>query len=249
MKPFNLRSLSLVLIFGMVLLLESSCSSGDDEQAGNVKKIVILTGDKSHPATLHEYIKNARLIKVMLDQATNLENVKTDIIYHGWPEDPSVLDDADLILTISDGRDGPGGVEVPFLTDDRMEIIQEQVDRGCGMMTFHFSTFAPDKYGDKILEWIGGYFDWQNDQGERDWYSDIRFLDVPVKLPSPEHPVTRGVKPFKILEEYYYDLRFKPDDPRFSPIVQVEELQAEHPGGQIVAAHPEILLAHWLIVA
>jgi len=213
----------------------TSCNQGSNDQLGRQTRIVILAGDKSHPADLHEYIKNARLIKVMLDQATNIKNVETDIIYHGWPEDPSVLDSADLILTISDGRDGPGGVEVPFLTDERIGIIQKQVDRGCGMMTFHFSTFAPDKYGDKVLDWIGGYFDWQNDLGERDWYSDIAFLDVPVEFHSQEHPVVRGVKPFQILEEYYYDLRFRPDDPRFSPIVQVKELQAEHPGGQFVA--------------
>ena len=75
--------------------------------------IIILAGDKSHPATLHEYIKNARLIQVMLDQAENIENLKTTICYQGWPEDPSILYEADLILTISDGRDGPGGEMVP----------------------------------------------------------------------------------------------------------------------------------------
>ena len=235
MKITTLRLLWIYFLFIVVLLGGTSCEPGNDNQVKDATRIVILTGDKSHPATLHEYIKNARLIKTMLDQASNIENIETDIYYRGWPEDPSVLDDADLILTISDGRDGPGGVDVPFLMDERMEIIQKQVDRGCGMMTFHFSTFAPDKYGDQVLDWVGGYFDWQNDQGEREWYSDITFLDVQIELPSPEHPVSRGVTPFKIVEEYYYDLRFRPEDPRFSAIVKVPELQAEHPDGQIVA--------------
>jgi type 1 glutamine amidotransferase len=212
-----------------------SCNVIDKTETDDITKIVILAGDKSHPATLHEYIKNARLIKVMLDQASNIKNIRTEICYQGWPEDPAILNDADLILTISDGRDGPGGAKVPFMTEERIEIMQQQVDRGCGIMTFHFSTFAPDKYGEEILDWVGGYFDWQNDQGEREWYSDITFLDVPVDLPSPEHPVSKGVEPFQIIEEYYYDLRFRPDDLRFTPIISVPELQNEHQGGKIVA--------------
>jgi type 1 glutamine amidotransferase len=211
-----------------------SCSSGSIDQ-NEETKIIILTGDKSHPATLHEYIKNARLIKVMLDQATNIKGINTEICYQGWPEDPAILDNADLILTISDGRDGPGGEEVPFLGEGRIEIIQKQIDRGCGMMTFHFSTFTPDKYSEQILEWVGGYFDWQNDVGEREWYSDITFLDVPVALPGHEHPISNGVEPFRIVEEYYYDLRFRKEDPRFTPIIEVPQLQNEHPDGKIIA--------------
>jgi len=233
MKYYSL--LPLFFLCSIIIFIASSCNQktrpGDEMDT----HIIILAGDKSHPATLHEYIKNARLIQVMLDQAENIKNLKTTICYQGWPEDPSILDEADLILTISDGRDGPGEEIVPFMMENRMEIIQKQVERGCGMMTFHFSTFTPDRFGDQILEWVGGYFDWQNDLGEKEWYSDITFLDVAVNLPSPEHPVSNGVEPFQIVEEYYYDLRFRPDDPRLSPIIVVPTLEAEHPDGQIVA--------------
>jgi hypothetical protein len=136
------------------------------------------------------------------------------------------LDSADLILTLSDGRDGPNGVEVPFMTEERMEIIQKQIDRGCGFMTFHFSIFTPDKYGDEILEWVGGYFDWENEIGEREWYSDIEFLEEEVELLSTHHPILNGVKPFTIIEEYYFNLRFLEPDSRFTPIINVPELSS-----------------------
>jgi type 1 glutamine amidotransferase len=223
-------------LLASLLIIGISCDVASTDQNIEKKNIIILTGVKSHPATLHEYIKNARLIKVMLDHADNVKDLNVEIIYPGWPEDPVVLDKADLILTISDGRDGPGDQRVPFMvSDERMKIIQKQVDRGCGVMTFHYSTFAPDKYGDQILEWVGGYFDWQNDKGEREWYSDITFLDVVVQLPHMDHPVSNGVNPFQIVEEYYYDLRFKPDDSRFTSIVRVPDLEAEKPQGKIVA--------------
>lgn len=235
MNIFGFSSVLFYLVSMSILSGISSCDLDNTEAQDQAARIIILAGDKSHPATLHEYIKNARLIKVMLEEAVDLTGIKADIFYHGWPEDPAVLDEADLILTISDGRDGPGGADVPFMTDERMRIIQKQVDRGCGVMTFHFSTFAPDKFGAQVLDWVGGYFDWQNEQGEREWYSDIAFKDEFVDLPSPAHPVTRGVKPFQIEEEYYYDLRFLPDDQRFSPIVKVPGLEKEHPDGDIVA--------------
>ena len=48
---------------------------------------------------------------------------------------------------------------------------------GCGLVTFHFSTFAPEKYRDKILDWNGGYFQWETD-GKKQWYSAITTADA-----------------------------------------------------------------------
>ena len=112
----------LIIFIGLWVI---SCESPQQIKKSDVTEIVILAGEKSHPATLHEYIKNARLIKVMLDNADNIEGINTTIIENGWPDDPSILDKADLILTISDGRDGPGGEMVPFMKEGRMEIIQK----------------------------------------------------------------------------------------------------------------------------
>jgi len=225
----------IIYIFLITVLGLSACGPGKMKTEESAKKIVLITGEKSHPATLHEYIKNVRLLKTMLDNSGNVYGIETSIVYHGWPEDISILEEADLMVFISDGRDGPGGVVVPFMTDERMAFMKKQMERGCGLMTFHFSTFTPDKYGKEVLEWVGGYFDWQNDQGEREWYSDIEFHEVEVELPSTGHPIMNGVKPFTIFEEYYFDLRFNYDDPRLTPIVNVKELESDRKWGGLVA--------------
>ncbi len=199
------------------------------------KKIIILTGEKTHPATMHEYIKNARLIKVMLDENSEIPSLTTEIHYNGWPEDEATLLDADLIITISDGRDGPNGLGVPFMTDERMKVLRQAIANGSGFMTFHYSTFSPDQYGDEMLAWSGGYFDWQNDKGEREWYSDIKFLDEEVKLINMDHPVLRGVNPFQIYEEYYFDLRFAEDPSGFIPLIEVPGLNSDRKFGNVVA--------------
>jgi len=116
-------------------------------------------------------------------------------------------------MTISDGQDGPDiGYPVPFLTEERMAIMERQMKRGCGFITFHFSTFAPDQYGPKILEWGGGYFDWQDETGRRNWYSAIKTLNTRVEFRSLKHPICKGVQPYRAEEEFYYNIRFNEND-------------------------------------
>jgi type 1 glutamine amidotransferase len=229
MLAMKIKLYRVVLFSGLFFFL-TGCV---EEQVG--KKIVILAGKKSHPATMHEYIKNARLIKVMLEESPGLQDLAIEIHENGWPRDESTLLDADLILTISDGRDGPNGLGVPFMTDERMNIMRKAVEAGSGFMTFHYSTFAPNNYGEEMLRWSGGYFDWQNAQGEREWYSDIRFLDEEVELIGADHPVMRGVKPFRIFEEYYFDIRFSKENAGFTPLIQVPGLKSEQEFGNVVA--------------
>ena len=95
-------------------------------------------------------------------------------------------------------------------------------------------TFAPDEYAPEILDWSGGYFDWET-EGKRQWYSAIQTLDTDVVLPTADHPVVRGVKPFKMKEEFYYNLRFHPGDAALTPLLAVPALQGREPDGRVVA--------------
>jgi len=202
--------------------------------APQTKKIVLIAGEKSHDAGLHEYIKTVRLLKTMLDQS-NAKGIKTEIHLQGWPENPATLDDADLILFISDGRDGDLYSEVPFMTPERMSVMEKQMKRGCGFSVLHFSTFAADEIGEKVLEWGGGYYDWQDGAGKRNWYSAIKTVEGTVNLPATGHPVTNGVKPFKMKEEFYYNIRFREADPRLKVLAEVPELDGRADKGNAVA--------------
>ncbi|WP_256011085.1 ThuA domain-containing protein [Desertivirga xinjiangensis] len=196
-------------------------------------KIVLIAGEKSHPAGTHEYIKTVRLIKTMLDNST--KGIKTEVHLHGWPANEKTLEDADLILIVSDGPDGYNFRDSPFLTRERSRIIQKQINRGCGISLLHFSTFSPYAYSQKMLEWAGGYFDWQDSSGNHRKYSEIKAIEAKVNLASPEHPVSRGVKPFQIMEEFYYNIRFSDTVQRFSPILEVPSLNGRPKTGNVIA--------------
>ena len=126
-------------------------------ERADVKKVVLIAGPKSHGPVgngIHDYPWSVRLLKVMLDNSNVQEKLRVEYHLEGWPEDPTTLDDADTIMVISDGRDGDKYQEAPHLQDPvKVAWIEKQVKRGCGFMTFHFSTFAPDSQARRILNW------------------------------------------------------------------------------------------------
>ncbi|HUG93593.1 MAG TPA: ThuA domain-containing protein [Planctomycetaceae bacterium] len=212
--------------------------AGTRDAGTRPRKLVLIAGPKSHGPVgngIHDYPWSVKLLKVMLDNSNVADRVRVEYHLDGWPSDPRTLDDADAIMVISDGRDGELYEEAPhFQTPERAAAIQKQIDRGCGFLTFHFSTFAPDAYAKQILDWSGGYFDWETD-GRREWHSAIRTLEADVQIASPAHPVARGVRPFRMNEEFYYNIRFDPGDKSLVPIWSVPALDGREPDGRIVA--------------
>ncbi len=202
------------------------------------RKIVVIAGKKSHGPEgnrIHDYPWSAKLIKVMFDNSNIADKVRVEYHRDGWPADQTSLQDADAIMIISDGRDGDAYSEAPHTEhDERVAFVQKQVARGCGVVTFHFATFSPDKYATQILRWTGGYFDWE-ENGKKKWYSAIRTMNEGVQLAAPTHPILRGVKPFKMNEEFYYNIRFQPEDKGFTPILEVPALKGRERDGNIVA--------------
>jgi type 1 glutamine amidotransferase len=202
------------------------------------KKVVLIAGRKSHGPVgngVHDYGWSVQLLKVMLDRSNVKDKVNVEIHLEGWPKDARTLEDADTIMIVSDGRDGDKFEEAPHLaSEERVRFVDKQMQRGCGFLTFHFSTFAPEKHAAQVLNWSGGYFQWETD-GKRQWQSAIRTLETEVQLGTPDHPISRGLKPFTMREEFYYNLRFKPKDDSLKPIWTVPALKGREPDGQVVA--------------
>jgi type 1 glutamine amidotransferase len=207
-------------------------------EASSGNKIVLIAGKKSHGPEgnrIHDYGWTVRLLQVLLERSNIREQLRVETHFDGWPRDERTLEDADTIMIVSDGRDGDKFAEAPhFSSVDRMAIIERQMKRGCGFITFHFSTFASEAYRQQILEWSGGYFQWET-AGIRKWYSAIKVLDAELALPTPDHAIVRGVAPFRLKEEYYYNLRFDPTDKALVPLLSVPALPGREPDGCWVA--------------
>lgn len=233
-RPWHALWLACAVVAGFVTIGASAA------EPARPKKVVLIAGPKSHGPVgngVHDYGWSVRLLRAMLDRSNVKDRLKVEAHVDGWPGDPKAVVDADTIVVISDGRDGDQYREAEHLASpERVAQVDRLMKRGCGLVTIHFSNFAPDRYADQILDWTGGYFDWETD-GKRQWYSAITTLDdAEVKLAAPQHPVSRGVRPsFRMKEEFYYNLRFNPAPGAITPLLIVPELKGREPDGRTVA--------------
>lgn len=202
------------------------------------KKIVLIAGKKSHGPIgngIHDYGWSVQLLRVMLEQSNIRDRVTVEHHLDGWPSDSSTLEDADTIMIVSDGRDGHLFEEAPHLASpERVRLLDRLMKRGCGFVTFHFSTFAPNRYAAEMLRWCGGFFQWET-EGKRQWYSAITTKEAEIQLGASDHPVSRGLTPFRMREEFYFNLRFPEADRRLKPIWIVPALNGRKPDGNVVA--------------
>jgi type 1 glutamine amidotransferase len=110
----------------------------------------------------------------------------------------------DAIVMFCDGQGGHIGKK-------HQAIIQKWVDAGVGVSCLHYAVeVEPDVLGEQFLEWIGGYF-------EVGWSVNPHW--TPEFDEFPEHPITNGVKPFSIRDEWYYHMRFQPEMKGVTPIL------------------------------
>lgn len=194
-------------------------------------KIVLIAGKKSHAPGEHEYEKGCRLLKHCLDNADNIpDDVHTTVVTDGWPTDPRILDDAATILLYCDGADHDEARH-PLLHADRLDRMQKLMDKGTGLVVLHYALFVPTKRGgEQYLDWLGGYFDYDstNDPKDRNaWHSKLGIADTTTTRLAPRHPICLGVEPFKAKTEYYWRIRFRPDDPRRMNLLSFDPSRGE----------------------
>jgi hypothetical protein len=167
------------------------------------KKIVFIAGTPSHESGGHEHRAGCLLLKGCLDKVPGI----TSVVYsNGWPHEANAFDGADAVVMYADGGDGH-----PALRGDHMKILGDLVKKGVGIGCLHYAVEVPkEKAGAEFLEWIGGYFETYYSVNPH-WNAEFNSF--------PNHPITRGVKPFKAYDEWYYHMRFPPGMHNVTPIL------------------------------
>ena len=187
--------MNLIILLSVLSLLPAGFSAE--------KKIVLLAGKASHGRGEHEFKAGSHLLKKCLDA---VPGVTIDLHTNGWPKDVSAFEGADAIFIYSDGGGGH-----PFHQPERREIIGKLMAKGVGLGCAHYAVEVPKgPSGEAFLGWIGGYF-------EPHWSVNPHWDANFEKF--PEHPITRGVKPFKIRDEWYYHMRFRDGMKGVTPIL------------------------------
>lgn len=201
--PFDLIPILMKTL--VVLLSTLALAVGSSFAEGGKKLVVLIAGKPSHGPGQHEHNAGVLLFKKCLEEnAASAVEVKHHLNGE-WPE-ASELGKADTILIYSDGGGGH-----PALQGDRLQQLDKEMKRGCGLVCVHYATEpTKEKGNNEWIEWIGGAFEvhWSVNPH---WDANFKSL--------PQHPVTSGVKPFSTNDEWYFHMRFRPNMTGVTPIL------------------------------
>ena len=175
--------------------------------AGEKKKIVFLAdGGKNSKTHAHEG-GNALLAKALEESGLGFETS----LHKGWPSDAKAFDGADCVVIFCNGGGG-------HLVMKNLDQFENLIDEGVGVVCMHYAVEVPKgRSGDLMLKATGGYFETHWSVNPH-WIAEIKSL--------PEHPITRGVKPFTQDDEWYYHMRFQPEMKGVTPILSAHPPQS-----------------------
>ena len=193
------------------------------------RKLVMIAGPVSHPPLMHEFRAGSMLLQKRLE---GIPGLKTVLITNGWPtkmvegkrvDDNAVFEGADAIFIYSDG----GGNHLA-VRPERLELLRGLMKKGVSLGLAHYAVeVLADKGGPEWKEWVGGYYE-NSFSCNPIWDADYKTL--------PVHPITRGVKPFKTKDEWYFNMRFREGKAGVSDILVATPSDAVRDGPYV---HPK----------
>lgn len=168
------------------------------------KHALLLAGRRSHGFGAHDHTAGCALLaKLLNDSGLPITAEMHSLEKDGWPA-PEKLAKANTIVIYADGGGGH-----PFNT--HLDELQELTSKGAGIVCIHYGVeTVTGPPGDAFLKWTGGFFE-ANYSVNPHWTASYR------KFPS--HPVTSGVEPFEINDEWYYHMRFREGMEGVTPIL------------------------------
>lgn len=175
-----------------LLVLAACCLPAAALTPDSKRKLVLIAGKPSHPPLMHEFRAGCLLLQKSLAAVPNLV---VELGEMGWVKDEAVFEGADAVVIYADG-----GAGHPAVQGNHAETLGKLAAKGCGIGFMHYGVeVLADKGGKEFLQWIGGHY-------------ENAFSCNPIWEPKfetlPDHPITRGVSPFSIKDEWYFNMRF-----------------------------------------
>jgi type 1 glutamine amidotransferase len=210
----------------LLLLLAQDVPIEVDSNEPGTHKVVLLAGGFSKGGGEHEYFAGSVVLFNLLKQSAGVRPV---LAREFWPKNEAIFEGAKTIVFFMDGIG-----KQPTAQPDKLAKIEALAAKGVGIVHLHQVIDYPKDSGEKALPLLGGV--WVPKVGTRGHWIDAFETFT-------EHPVTRGVTPFKIDDGYIYKNTFMPSGvtpllrvkpPKGPPLKGMEDVVAwtyDRPGG------------------
>jgi type 1 glutamine amidotransferase len=177
--------------------------------AGPKKRVLLVAGGPDgHPPTTHEYAAGLRVLGRCLEPVADLE-VTTVRADGPWKESPELLDRSDgVVLFRREGAKWAGA------DPERRRALERLAARGGGLVALHWAigTKEPGPMTD-FLKLLGGC------HGGPD--RKYQVLEATAEVAAGDHPITRGIRDFRVKDEFYYRLKFVEPAGSVTPLLRV----------------------------
>jgi type 1 glutamine amidotransferase len=197
-------------------------------------KILLIGGTKSHGPGLHDFPNGIRVLDLLLRSSPDLQAVpglQIESYPDGWPED-SAFDAASTMVWYFDGLE-----QHPLLAPKRRARFEALMQAGVGLVVLHQATTVPvPDRGVDLARWLGG---------ARHGMFDRATEEAQITVAMPEHPVSRGLAPFKYLDEFYPTIRWRSADEAVTPILEAQLHVEWRDGKTLPRGDPEVSTVAW----
>ncbi|MDG2167191.1 MAG: ThuA domain-containing protein [Opitutales bacterium] len=194
------------LLLSSLLILASAMIGCAKQEASQPAKVLFVAGKMSHGYNSHEHNAGSVLLAKALSESGL--GIEAEVYYNkdnpGWTMDESLLEGLAAVVIYCDGGK-------KHLANDHVGTIDALTDKGVGVGCLHYGVETVDgEPGDGFLRWMGGYFQLGKSVNPH-WLAHFDKL--------PDHPVTNGVQPFHIQDEWYFNMRFRENMEGVTPIL------------------------------
>ena len=177
------------------------------------KIVLLIAGAPSHGPGQHEHNAGVQLLAKCLAGTPGLT---TRTVLNGWPADEAAaFAGVDAVILFCDG-----GLGHMALRDERLKTLGAALAaRGAGLGLIHYAVEPTLAKGQReFVAWTGGAF-------EINWSVNPTWVANFAKI--PVHPVTRGVQPFALRDEWYFNMRFAAGMKGVTPLLLAVPTTAE----------------------
>jgi type 1 glutamine amidotransferase len=173
------------------------------------KVLLLYQGPDGHPPQTHEYEQGMKLLHALLQNVPDLETTLVNAD-EPWSDGPELLAKADgVVLFLSEGA--------AWLTrkEARLKAFRDLARRKGGLVALHWALGTKDATNIKaFVELFGGC------HGGPD--RKYKVVSGEALLVDRMHPICRGLAPFKVRDEFYYQLKLHGSSAELLPLLQVE---------------------------
>ena len=192
-----------------VLLAGAGALAADAPADRSQRLLLLYQKPDGHPAATHEYLQGLTFLREQLAAEPRLE-LRLVPADEPWVDGPEHLDGADGVVVFL-----AAGANWLSASPERYRAFERLAARRGGLTCLHWGM------GTKSVEPVAPFarlFGGCHGGPDRKY----AFLETTLRPTATPHPITRGLEPLRVEDEFYYALKWTNLTPAATPLMEAE---------------------------